>query len=64
MTLGSYPVLARILLYGDKSFKDEVNLLILLCVKIVQIRSFSGPHFPLFGLSTEAYSVNLCIQSK
>ena len=25
------------------------------CVKSVQIRSFSGPHFPEFGLSTEKY---------
>ena len=25
---------------------------------------FSGPHFPAFGLNTEIYSVNLCIQSK
>ena len=57
-------VLARILLYGDKSFKDELNLLILFCVKIIQIRSFSGPHFPVFGLSSEAYYVNLRIQSK
>ena len=28
------------------------------CVKIVRIRSFSGPHFPAFGLNTETYSVN------
>ena len=34
------------------------------CVKSVQIRSFSGPYFPVFGLNTEIYSVNLCIQSK
>ena len=25
---------------------------------------FSGPYFPVFGLNTEIYSVNLCIQSK
>ena len=27
------------------------------CVKIVQIRSFSGPYFPGFGLKTEIYGV-------
>ena len=25
------------------------------CVKSVQIRSLSGPHFPVFGLNTEIY---------
>ena len=34
------------------------------CVKSVQIRSFSGPYFPVFGLITEVYGVNLCIQSE
>ena len=28
------------------------------CVKSVRIRSFSGPHFPAFGLNTERYSVS------
>ena len=32
--------------------------------QVVQIRSFSGSYFPLFGLNTEIYSVNLRIQSK
>ena len=27
------------------------------CVKSVRIRSYSGPHFPAFGLNTERYSV-------
>ena len=27
------------------------------CVKSVQIRSFSGPYFPVFGVNTERYSV-------
>ena len=33
------------------------------CMKSVRIRSFSGPHFPAFGLNTETniYSVNLRI---
>ena len=34
------------------------------CVKSVRIRNYSCPHFPAFGLSTEGYSVSLCIQSK
>ena len=34
------------------------------CVKIVRIWSFSGPYFPVFGLNTEIYSVNLRIQSE
>ena len=34
------------------------------CVKSVQIRSFSGPYFPVFGLKTEIYGVNLRIQSE
>ena len=33
-------------------------------VKSVRIRSYSGPHFPTFGLNTERYSISLCIQSK
>ena len=31
------------------------------CVKSVRIRSYSGPHFPAFGMNTERYSVSLCI---
>ena len=34
------------------------------CVKSVRIRSYSGPHFPAFGLNTERYGVSLCIQSE
>ena len=34
------------------------------CVKIVHMRSFFGSHFPVFGLNTEIYSVNLLIQSE
>ena len=33
------------------------------CVKNVCIRSYSGPHFPAFGLNTERYSVSLPFQS-
>ena len=34
------------------------------CVKSICIRSYSGPHFPAFGLNTERYFVYLRIQSK
>ena len=34
------------------------------CVKSVQIRSFSGLYFSVFGLNREIYSVNLRIQSE
>ena len=34
------------------------------CVKSVRIRSYSGPHFPAFGLNTERYFVSLRIQSE
>ena len=34
------------------------------CVKNVRIWSYSGPHFPAFGLNTERYSVSLRIQSE
>ena len=34
------------------------------CVKSVRIWSYSGPHFPAFGLNTEWYSLSLCIQSE
>ena len=33
-------------------------------VKSVSIRSYSGPHFPAFGLNTERYRVSLRIQSE
>ena len=34
------------------------------CVKSVRIPSFSGMHFPAFGLTTERYEVSLGIQSE
>ena len=33
-------------------------------LKSVRIRSYSGPHFPAFGLNREIYGVSLRIQSK
>ena len=38
-------------------FKENI----LHCMKSVHIRSFSGPHFPTFGLNTKIYDVNLRI---
>ena len=32
--------------------------------KVSKYGVFSGPYFPIFGLNTEIYSVNLCIQSE
>ena len=34
------------------------------CVKSVRIRSYSGPHFPAFGLNTERFAGSLRIQSE
>ena len=34
------------------------------CVKSVQNRVITGPYFPVFGLDTKIYSVNLRIQSQ
>ena len=40
-----------------------INQMILLqsltlhCLKSVRVQSYSGPHFPAFGLSTERYGV-------
>ena len=34
------------------------------CVKNVRVRSFFDPHFPVFGLNTERYSVSLCVQTE
>ena len=37
-------------------FSQEKNICFCNCVKIVNIRSFSGPQFPAFGLNTERHS--------
>ena len=34
------------------------------CVKSARIGSYSGPHFPAFGLNMERYSVSFRIQSE
>ena len=36
----------------------------LYCVKSARIWSYSGPHFPAFGLDMERYSLSLRIQSE
>ena len=41
-----------------------LNVFALHCVKGVRIGSYSGLHFPPFGLNTERYSVSLRIQPK
>ena len=45
---------------------NAVDLIIIIthCTKSIQIRSFSGPYFPVFGLNTERYGVSLRIQSE
>ena len=45
--------LLNILFYFVYSFKGWNLAIDIHCVKSVQIRSFSGPCFPLFGLNTE-----------
>ena len=45
------------LIYFEHSFLTH-------SVKSVRIQSYSGPHFPAFGLNTERYSVSLCTQSE
>ena len=34
----------------------------MVCMKKDRIWSYSGPHFPAFGLNSERYFVSLCIQ--
>ena len=38
---------------ADDTKVDDIH-----CVKSVRIPSYSGPHFPIFGLNTERYGVN------
>ena len=47
-----------------QGFIDGPLIFNLHCVKSVCIRSYSGPHFPAFGLNTERYGVSLRIQSE
>ena len=43
-------------LKGQHSNYIKTKQIVSHCVKSVQIRSFSGPYFPAFGLNTERYS--------
>ena len=43
---------------------DKYLTLVTLRKKCPNREFFSDPHFPVFGLSTDIYSVNPCIQSK
>ena len=36
----------------------------ILCIKIVRVSSYSGPHYLTLGLKTERYSVSIRIQSE
>ena len=44
--------------------KQSVGSALKHCIKSVHIRSYSGPHFPAFGLNTQTYKVSLRIQSE
>ena len=44
--------------YGLKSHIKGYHVYMNHCVKSIRIRSYSGPHFPAFGLNAERY-VNL-----
>ena len=50
-------------MYGPK-YSTETHRGFLHCAKSLSSRSFSGPHFPVFGLNTEICFVNLHIQSE
>ena len=45
-------------------FKHRCFKLHLHCMKSVKYTVISGPYFPVFGLNTEIYGVNIRIQSK
>ena len=46
------------------TIRNHVLEIVTYCVKSVRIRSYSGPHFPAFGLNSERYGVCLRIQFK
>ena len=49
-------------LYTGTADRDALSNAPNHCVKSVSIRSYSGLHFPAFGLDTEKYFVSLRIQ--
>ena len=60
------PKLSSKISFIQKKKKKKMTSCFRHCMKSVHIRSFSGPHFPAFGLNTETeiYYVNLRIQYK
>ena len=60
--MGKYSIYCTPLLLTRKSNGKKQHIKHAHCVKSVQMRSFCGPYFPVFGLNTEIYCVNLCIQ--
>ena len=61
--------LKKVLPFGLCQFKVIYKLttkdaIVAHCVKNVRIRSYSGPHFPAFGLNTDRYRVSFRVQSK
>ena len=51
--------MARIVWENDQSSMNTINS----AWKLSKYGVFSGPYFPVFGLNTEIYSVDLRIQS-
>ena len=54
---------------GDNPSLESCNrclyfIFFIRCVRSARIWSYSGPHFPVFGLNTERYGESLCIQSE
>ena len=55
--------------FSQHTFSEELlfqsyALLFTHCVKLVRVRSYSGPYFSAFGLNTRRYGVSLRIQSE
>ena len=52
-TTGPLLLIIAVLVMKGELASETVNYNTKHCVKSVQIRSFSGPYFPAFGLNTE-----------
>ena len=60
------------LIYLEKYFWSLLNspnltfnyffAIVIIVWKVSKYRIISGPYFPVFGLNTEIYGVNICIQ--
>ena len=51
-------------LFANSNLMTPKKIQNILCLEIVRIRSFSGPYFSAFRLSTKRYGASLCIQFK